>query len=190
MVENGGLLYTPATGAERVLGAAPVPAFVERLRERGVDDLAVGKSVIGTWLPHHQVVRETIAEMNLDLDVILNTDAVMILPRGIHKASGLMAALDELGIVPDAVVAAGDAENDQVMLEACGCGVAVANALPTVKQAADMVTAGARGAGVEELIELMLHREGQLAQLRRVRNSSRDAMPSASAHDDLMRKAQ
>jgi hydroxymethylpyrimidine pyrophosphatase-like HAD family hydrolase len=35
----------------------------------------------------------------------------------------------------------------------CGLAVAVANALPAVKEMADIVTSQARGAGVSELIE-------------------------------------
>jgi haloacid dehalogenase-like hydrolase/Helicase HerA, central domain len=50
----------------------------------------------------------------------------------------------------------GDAENDHAMLAASECGVAVANALDSLKQRADLVTRGARGAGVEELIGRML----------------------------------
>src|SRR6185436_6894103 len=38
-------------------------------------------------------------------------------------------------------------------LSICGCGVAVANALPMVKEKADLVTKGARGAGVVELMD-------------------------------------
>src|SRR6185312_12950372 len=50
----------------------------------------------------------------------------------------------------------GDAENDHALLALCECGVAVANALPTLKEAADFVTTGARGAGVTELIGALL----------------------------------
>jgi len=53
-------------------------------------------------------------------------------------------------------VAVGDAENDHAMLAASECGVAVANALDALKDRADLVTRGARGAGVEELIDRML----------------------------------
>ncbi len=38
----------------------------------------------------------------------------------------------------------------------CGCGIAVANALPSVKKDVDWVTAGARGAGVQETVARML----------------------------------
>jgi hypothetical protein len=38
----------------------------------------------------------------------------------------------------------------------CGIGVAVANALPMLKERADIVTTGARGDGVIELIDRIL----------------------------------
>jgi hydroxymethylpyrimidine pyrophosphatase-like HAD family hydrolase len=88
--------------------------------------------------------------------VILNKDAVMVLPTGVDKASGLRLALAELDISPEQVVGIGDAENDQAFLRLCGCAVAVANALPAVKAEADLVTAGARGAGVAELIDRLI----------------------------------
>ena len=80
----------------------------------------------------------------------------MILPPGVDKASGLAVALDELGIPPERVVAVGDAENDHALLKACGFGVAVANALPALRERADYVTGGERGAGVAELIGMLV----------------------------------
>jgi hypothetical protein len=50
------------------------------------------------------------------------------------------------------VAGVGDAENDHAFLAACECGVAVANALPTLKERADLVTTGDHGTGVVELI--------------------------------------
>jgi hydroxymethylpyrimidine pyrophosphatase-like HAD family hydrolase len=81
---------------------------------------------------------------------------VMVLPRGIHKGSGLLEALGELKIDPQHVIAIGDAENDFHLLGACGYGVAVANALPALAQRAHMVTLSPRGRGVLELIERLL----------------------------------
>jgi hypothetical protein len=69
----------------------------------------------------------------------------------VSKATGLNAALAELGLSPHNVVGIGDAENDHAFLSSCECGVAVANALPTIKERADAVTKGEAGAGVEEL---------------------------------------
>ena len=90
------------------------------------------------------------------MQVILNKGSVMVLPPGIDKAAGLEAALVALGLAPHEVVGVGDAENDQSFLALSGCGVAVANALPMLKARADFVTKGDDGAGVVEVIDLLL----------------------------------
>jgi hypothetical protein len=92
----------------------------------------------------------------LELRIVFNKGAVMVLPAGINKASGLMAALDELELSPHNVVAVGDAENDHALLSLPDYAVAVANAVPMLKDAADWVTKGDHGAGVEELISDLL----------------------------------
>jgi len=101
-------------------------------------------------------VLNAIRELGLEWHVIFNKGSVMALPSGVTKATGLYPALEELGISPLQTVGVGDAENDHAFLRLCGVSVAVANALPAVKAAADIVTEGARGAGVTELIERML----------------------------------
>jgi len=80
----------------------------------------------------------------------------MVLPSGVNKASGLQVALNELRLSAHNTVGVGDGENDDAFLDMCECSVAVANALPAVKEHADLVTAGSHGAGVEELIEKLL----------------------------------
>jgi len=101
-----------------------------------------------------------IGELGLDLQVILNKGAVMVLPASVNKATGLRAALDELGLSPQAVVGIGDAENDEAFLAMSGCGVAVANALDSVKAQADHVTSGEDGAGVREVIDSLISDDG------------------------------
>jgi hypothetical protein len=90
------------------------------------------------------------------LQVILNKDAVMVLPPNINKAVGLSAALNELNVSPRNTVGVGDAENDDALLSLCACGVAVANALPMLKHQADFITSKERGAGVIELIDQLI----------------------------------
>jgi hypothetical protein len=68
-----------------------------------------------------------------------------------------------MGLSPRNTVGVGDAENDQALLSLCGCGVAVANALPLLKECADFVTKGDRGAGVVELIDMLI--SSDLAEL-------------------------
>lgn len=156
VAENGALLYNSATGEEKSLGSNPSQEFVKTLSDRGVKPLSVGRVIVATWHPHETKVIEVIRELELELQVILNKDAVMVLPLGVDKASGLSVALKELGLSPVNTVAVGDAENDRALLDLCGCGVAVANALDSLKECADFVTKDARGAGVVQLIDLLV----------------------------------
>jgi hydroxymethylpyrimidine pyrophosphatase-like HAD family hydrolase len=116
----------------------------------------VGQSIVATYEPYHDLVRGTIRDLALDWHVIFNKGSVMALPANITKATGLAHALETLGLTSAEVVGIGDAENDETFLQACGVGVAVSNALPSLKQLADFVTDGARGAGVTELIDRLI----------------------------------
>ena len=153
VAENGALLYWPKSGETRVLAMAPPPAFVEKLKSMGVGPISVGHCIVATWEPHEAIVLEAIREMGLDLTIIFNKGAVMVLPTGVNKASGLKAALAALSLNPSDAIGFGDAENDLAFLKLCGLSIAVANALDSVKQAADWTTQAPRGAGVTELLD-------------------------------------
>jgi hydroxymethylpyrimidine pyrophosphatase-like HAD family hydrolase len=152
VAENGALVYRPATRESRVLGEAPPPEFVTALRAHGVAPLSTGRVIVATWEPHEERVLEVIRSLGLELQVIFNKGAVMVLPSGINKAVGLTAALDDLYLSLHNAVGIGDAENDHAFLTACECSVAVANALPSLKERCDFVTAGDHGRGVQELV--------------------------------------
>lgn len=156
VVENGALLYHPATQEERPLAEPPPAAFIERLKADGVAPFSAGRVIVATWEPHETAVLKAIRDLGLELQVIFNKGAVMILPSGVTKATGLAEALRLLQLSPRNAVAVGDAENDHHMLSFCECGVAVANALASLKEQADWVTSADRGAGVVQLIDKML----------------------------------
>ncbi len=65
---------------------------------------------------------------------------VDIMAKGISKWNGICHLLELLHIPPEAVIAAGDYNNDLPMIRGAGIGVAVANALKEVKAEADYVT--------------------------------------------------
>jgi HAD superfamily hydrolase (TIGR01484 family) len=153
VAENGALLYRPDTREERTLGERPPEAFVATLKAKGVERISVGRVIVATWEPHENTVLETIRDMGLELQVIFNKGAVMILPAGVNKASGLRVALAEINLSEHNAVGIGDAENDHAFLSICECGVAVSNALPSLKERADIVTRGDHGAGVAEIID-------------------------------------
>jgi hydroxymethylpyrimidine pyrophosphatase-like HAD family hydrolase len=163
VAENGALLYRPANREYKTLGEAPSVEFVQALRAAGISPLSVGHCIVSTWQPHESKVLETIRDLGLELQVIFNKGAVMILPSGVNKATGLEAALLELGLSPHNCVGVGDAENDHALIRLSECGVAVGNALPLVQERADWVTRGRNGEGVVQLIDKLL--ENDLADL-------------------------
>lgn len=157
VAENGAQLYRPSNQESILLGEPPSPRFVQALRERGVAPLSVGGIIVATWHPHETTVLETIRDLGLELQVIFNKDAVMVLPANINKATGLTAALKRMGLSAHNVVGVGDAENDHAFLSMCGCSAAVDNALSAVKERADIVLARDHGAGVIDLIDMILN---------------------------------
>lgn len=171
VAENGALLYRPSTHEEKVLGEEPPKPFISALKARGVEPLSVGRSIVATSTPHEKTVVEVIRNLGLELQVIFNKGSVMVLPSGVNKGTGLRAALTELGLSLHNVVGVGDAENDHAFLAMCECSVAVANALPMLKERADIVTRGARGDGVRELIDELLDDDLQRYESRLTRHN-------------------
>ncbi|TGU27646.1 HAD-IIB family hydrolase, partial [Mesorhizobium sp. M4B.F.Ca.ET.150.01.1.1] len=94
VAENGALIYTPASEEERTISPSPSADLVDRLKKRGVKPLSVGRSIVATWEPHQTTVLDGIKKLGLELEIIFNKGAVMILPSGINKATGLAAALE------------------------------------------------------------------------------------------------
>ncbi|MEV4218967.1 HAD-IIB family hydrolase [Nonomuraea sp. NPDC049725] len=163
VAENGGLLYDPGRRSAEALAEAPPPELADRLRAAGVTPLGVGSVVVATREPYDAQVHEVIRDLGLELQVIRNKGAVMVLPPGVNKATGLAAALDRLRLSRHNVVAVGDAENDHAFLNAAECGAAVANAVPALLRQCDLPLGRQAGHGVVELAELLL--TGELDQI-------------------------
>lgn len=158
VAENGALLFRPATREEVLLTKPADPHLVDALREKAVEPLAVGRGIVSTWEPNQDVVLEAIHRLGLELEIIFNKGAVMVLPSGVNKASGLDAALLELGLSHHNAAGVGDAENDHAFLQRCEVSAAVGNALPALKARVDYVAEADHGAGVAEFIDhLMRH---------------------------------
>ena len=76
-----------------------------------------------------------------------------LMPLGITKGSGLTALAEMLDIPMHDVMAFGDGENDIEMLQAAGIGIAMGNAMPEVKAAADEVSSGNNEDGIAEALQ-------------------------------------
>jgi hydroxymethylpyrimidine pyrophosphatase-like HAD family hydrolase len=155
VAENGAVLYEPATGVVQILASPPPPALLDALQRAEVP-LWVGHSIVATVTPYEREVLRAIHELGLEWHVIFNKEAVMALPSDVTKATGLAAALTALNVLPEETVGVGDAENDHAFLRYAGLSAAVDNALDGVKALVDLVTRGARGKGVGELIDRLI----------------------------------
>lgn len=76
-----------------------------------------------------------------------------ILPKGMSKGAVLPRLAEHLGIDISRTVAVGDYNNDISMLKAAGVGIAVANATPETKAAADRITVSNEDDAIAQIIE-------------------------------------
>ncbi len=156
VAENGALLYFPSSNETTLLASTPPDSLIEALGQRQVEPLNVGQGIVSTRIPYDLIATEVIAELGLSWQISLNKGAVMLLPEGVNKYSGLKTALNKMNLVSDHVVGVGDGENDIPLLNLCGLSVSVANALQVLKDCSDWVMTKNSGHGVRELIEKLL----------------------------------
>jgi hypothetical protein len=167
VAENGAVVYDPGTRRRQLIAEKPPADLVRALKEKKVEPLSIGECIIATWSPNETTVMETIRDLGLEHQTIFNKGAVMVLPPGVNKATGLKAALAEIKLSPHNVIGVGDAENDFAFLEFCGCSAAVGNATPALKNMVDIVLEGSQGEGVVELIEQIVADDVGMISARR-----------------------
>ncbi len=153
ILENGAVLYVPSTRETRVLCPSVPESLARELTRRGVAPLAKGRAILATYRPHEIAVLESIRDLGLELQIVFNGNAVMVMASGVNKGSGLRAALRELDLSIHEAVGVGNGQNDHSFLDLCECAVAVSNAIDAVKAKADFTTSASCGAGVIQLID-------------------------------------
>jgi len=152
VAENGALVYFPERREMRTLGDAPEPALIAALERRGVV-FVVGGAILATEASFAEAALAAIQETGVERTLVFNKGALMLLPGGVTKGTGLAAALAALELSPHNMVGIGDAENDHAFLSMCECAVAVADAVPALRERADYVTRGMAAQGTVEFIE-------------------------------------
>lgn len=89
-----------------------------------------------------------------DFEVIKSRDCLLeFMPKGVTKAFGISLLAKDLAIKASEVMTLGDEENDLPMIEYAGLGVAMANAVPLIKEAADVITDSNEADGVAKAVE-------------------------------------
>lgn len=69
-----------------------------------------------------------------------NVEFLEFMRKGVSKGKALHEILSSMRLSPSEVIAFGDGDNDITLIEEAGVGVAMGNASPIIKEAADMVT--------------------------------------------------
>lgn len=82
-----------------------------------------------------------------------NPRAIDIIPKGGGKHIGIQLYLDAYGLKPENVMAFGDGENDTEMLKIAGVGVAMGNAIDSLKAVADYVTDSVEDDGIMHALQ-------------------------------------
>ncbi len=149
VAENGAVL-ADSDGVRNL--AAPVDAALGHVLAQREVTVRQGRVLLACKTPHAKVVFEELMRLGVDGQVVRNRSELMVLPSGVTKGSGLVQALGNLGISRHSTLGVGDAENDHQLLAACELGAAVANAVPALKEHADLVLDEPDGAGIVELL--------------------------------------
>ncbi|WP_276948858.1 Cof-type HAD-IIB family hydrolase [Acetatifactor muris] len=84
---------------------------------------------------------------------------IEIVSASVDKGDSLGKLMEMLGIKRENVICCGDGFNDLSMIRYAGLGVAMGNAQPVLKEAADYVTAGNDEDGVAEVIRKFILKE-------------------------------
>ena len=151
VAENGAVLYYPGSAMIRDQGP-PVPGrLLAELDRRGIY-YQVGRVIVGTARVDEGALKDALAAAGVTRDLIYNRAALMLLPAGVSKGSGVQQALRVLGLSSHDVLALGDAENDLPLFDACGFSGCPGDSLPAVLERVDWVFPGVHGTGIAAAI--------------------------------------
>jgi phosphoglycolate phosphatase (TIGR01487 family) len=151
--ENGAVLWFPNDDRVSRLGDGSLARSL--LLDSGIP-FEAGEVVASVNAHYEKELRAALAAHRTGLSCESNRGTIMVLPEGIDKASGVREALAQLGRPGLGLICIGDGENDLSLFSMASFGVATAEAVDSLKEAADFVCEGAGAAGVERfLIDLL-----------------------------------
>lgn len=80
---------------------------------------------------------------------------IEIAPKSVSKGNAIRLLQEQLQITPEETYIFGDGENDLSMFP-CGISVAMGNAMPTVKEKANLITLDNNSDGIAEIVEKLI----------------------------------
>jgi phosphoglycolate phosphatase (TIGR01487 family) len=157
--ENGAVLWFPRD--DRVVCLGDGSSAKAMLSDMEIP-FEAGEVVVSVKETYEKELRAALGVRGRGLTLEANRGTLMVLPEGIDKASGVRRALAELGRHDAGLICIGDGENDLSLFSMASFKVATAEAVDSLKEAADFVCEGAGSAGVERfLLELIEGREAE-----------------------------
>jgi hydroxymethylpyrimidine pyrophosphatase-like HAD family hydrolase len=147
--ENGAVIEGKGFG--RALAPGVSDEFCDALAERGVR-FRRGEVLVACSASDEADVLAEVRRLELEYQLIRNRSELMVLPAGVSKGSGLFEALGDLGISRHNTISLGDAENDHSLIDVAELGVAVGDAVDSLKAHADVVLDAPNGAGVAAFV--------------------------------------
>ncbi len=150
VAENGALVDSPFVGRPKRYGRATGTRVRERFAITNLHGIEVGEVVVSVPLRSAREAGRRVA--GLAVTLVRNADRVMIVPRGVDKATGVRAAMRGLRLGAASFAAIGDGDNDLPLLRAAALAGAVHNARPGVRAESDYICKASVGAGVREFV--------------------------------------
>jgi hydroxymethylpyrimidine pyrophosphatase-like HAD family hydrolase len=150
VAENGAVIEAPIGTRPRAIGRTLGRRVRERLAGFSGPGAEYGEVVVSV---PRRAEREVAGLLKgLAVELVPNVDRIMVLPRGVTKATGTRRAVRALRLESRHFAAIGDAENDLALLRAASLSGAVGNAEPGVRAIVDYVCRARYAAGVAEFV--------------------------------------
>lgn len=113
-----------------------------------------GTVMAATSLQHLEKVEEALRKSSLDAKMVLNKGSLAVLPPNVDKGTGVASTIEHFGSTSRIhLTCFGDGENDLALFAPADLGVAVSNAVDSLKKIADVITEKPGGLGVAEYLE-------------------------------------
>ena len=184
IAEDGAVAWDPRANRLQIIGEPISPYFIDALRQTAVaadpDDridskeLWIGHASVGTMRDRLQLAKKVLRRKNaylkrlgvppISVEPIVNGNSVTWVKAGVNKGTGMLWALQQLGVDPARVVAIGDGDNDAAFMKLAGIAAPVANAKPELHALSNAICVrGSAADGFREVAQRLL--DGELDRL-------------------------